>query len=85
MDEKRIITAIWALILIVILGLIIWGIVLLVRWAKRTIEKQQEISMIKAKAIKTIAENEKEQKQQAQRHYMSQAEYDQYKREHGIK
>lgn len=77
---------IYLIVLMLITALFIWGLISLVRWIKRVVEKQQEISMIKAQAMKTAADNRTGNNQPAQpRHYMSQSEYEQYKREHGIK
>lgn len=48
---------IYLAVVILEVALIVWGITKLVKWIKRTTDKQQEISMIKAQAMKTAAEN----------------------------
>ena len=45
------------IVLILEIALVIWIVRKLTRWIRRVVDKQQEISMIKAQAMKTAAEN----------------------------
>lgn len=45
------------IVLILEIVLVVWLVKKLTRWIRRVVDKQQEISMIKAQAMKTAAEN----------------------------
>lgn len=45
------------IVLILEIALVVWIVRKLTRWIRRVVDKQQEISMIKAQAMKTAAEN----------------------------
>ena len=54
MDPLYLMTVI---VLILEIVLVVWIVRKLTRWIRRVVDKQQEISMIKAQAMKTAAEN----------------------------
>ena len=54
MDPLYLMTVI---VLILEIVLVVWIVRKITRWIRRVVDKQQEISMIKAQAMKTAAEN----------------------------